>query len=113
LPTNAKSIQCFQKHTKLVENRFSRLKVIQNSIDESVGTSHKALERLALREIAFSQLAVKGLTQHSFFLHIFFALHRSVDGRQDSLVDKALDYRPKGTGFDARLDHKKAINMSD
>jgi hypothetical protein len=26
---------------------------------------------------------------------------------QDSLVDKALDYRPKGTGFDARLDHKR------
>jgi hypothetical protein len=28
-------------------------------------------------------------------------------GRQDSLVDKALDSRPKGTGFDPRLDHKR------
>jgi hypothetical protein len=28
-------------------------------------------------------------------------------GGQDSLVDKALDYRPKGTGFDPRLDHKR------
>jgi hypothetical protein len=27
-----------------------------------VGTSHKTLERLALRVIAFSQLAVKGLS---------------------------------------------------
>jgi hypothetical protein len=26
---------------------------------------------------------------------------------QNSLVDKALDYRPKGTGFDPRLDHKR------
>jgi hypothetical protein len=26
---------------------------------------------------------------------------------QDSLVGKALDYRPKGTGFDPRLDHKR------
>jgi hypothetical protein len=33
LQTGAKSIQCFQKHAKLIENRFSRLKVIQNSID--------------------------------------------------------------------------------
>jgi hypothetical protein len=52
---------CFQKHTKLIENRFSRSKVIQNLIEYSVGTSHKALERLALRETAFTQLAVKGL----------------------------------------------------
>jgi hypothetical protein len=28
---------------------------------------------------------------------------------QDSLVDKALDYRPKGTGFDPRLDHKRCL----
>jgi hypothetical protein len=28
-------------------------------------------------------------------------------GGQDSLVDKALDYRPKGTGFDPHLDHKR------
>jgi hypothetical protein len=28
-------------------------------------------------------------------------------GGQVSLVDKALDYRPKGTGFDPRLNHKK------
>jgi hypothetical protein len=28
-------------------------------------------------------------------------------GGLDSLVDKALDFRPKGTGFDPRLDHKK------
>jgi hypothetical protein len=27
------SIKCFQKHTKLIENRFSRTIVIQNSID--------------------------------------------------------------------------------
>jgi hypothetical protein len=53
LQTDAKSIQCFHKHTKLIENRFSRSKVIQNSIDQSVGTSHKALERLALRETCF------------------------------------------------------------
>jgi hypothetical protein len=26
---------------------------------------------------------------------------------QDSLVDKALGYRPKGTGFNPRLDHKR------
>jgi hypothetical protein len=26
---------------------------------------------------------------------------------QDSLVDEALDYRPKGTGFDPHLDHKR------
>jgi hypothetical protein len=29
-------------------------------------------------------------------------------GGQDSLVDKALDYRPKGTGFYPHLDHKGA-----
>jgi hypothetical protein len=28
-------------------------------------------------------------------------------GGQDSLVDKALDYRPKGTGFDPRLHHNR------
>jgi hypothetical protein len=28
-------------------------------------------------------------------------------GGQDSLVDKALDYRPKGTGFHPRFDHKR------
>jgi hypothetical protein len=33
LQADAKSIQCFQKHTKLIENRFSKSKVIQNSID--------------------------------------------------------------------------------
>ena len=33
LQTDGKSIQGFQKHTELIENRFSRLKVIQNSID--------------------------------------------------------------------------------
>jgi hypothetical protein len=32
-------------------------------------------------------------------------------GGQDSLVDKALDYRPKGTGFDPRLDHKKGAQL--
>jgi hypothetical protein len=42
----AKSIQCFQKHAKLIENRFSRSKVQLTS----VGTSHKTMERLALRE---------------------------------------------------------------
>jgi hypothetical protein len=31
----------------------------------------------------------------------------SIQGGQDSLVDKALDYRPKCTGFDPRLDHKR------
>jgi hypothetical protein len=49
LQTDAKSIQCFQKHTKLIENRFSRPKVIQNSNDSSVGTSYMALERLAVK----------------------------------------------------------------
>jgi hypothetical protein len=34
-------------------------------------------------------------------------MNESLDGGQDSLVDKALDYRPKGTGFDPRLDHKR------
>jgi hypothetical protein len=33
LQTDAKSIQCLQKHTKLFENRFSRSKVTYNSID--------------------------------------------------------------------------------
>jgi hypothetical protein len=33
LQTDSKNIQCFKKHTKLIENRFSRSKVIQNSID--------------------------------------------------------------------------------
>jgi hypothetical protein len=28
LQTDAKSIQCFQKHAKLIENRFSRSKVL-------------------------------------------------------------------------------------
>jgi hypothetical protein len=28
-------------------------------------------------------------------------------GGQDSLADKALDYRPKGSGFDPRLHHKR------
>jgi hypothetical protein len=42
-------IQFFQKHTKLNKNRISRPNVNQNFIDQSVGTSHKALERLALR----------------------------------------------------------------
>jgi hypothetical protein len=36
------------------------------------------------------------------FVRLFYVL-----GGQDSLVDKALDYRPKGTGFDPRLDHKR------
>jgi hypothetical protein len=39
-------------------------------------------------------------------LTIFWAPSPSIGG-QDSLVDKALDYRPKGTGFDPRLDHKR------
>jgi hypothetical protein len=34
-------------------------------------------------------------------------------GGQDSLVEKAFDYRPKGTGFDPRFDHKKSLNMSN
>jgi hypothetical protein len=38
-----------KKHTKLIENRFSRSKVIQNSIDWSVGTFHNELERLAVK----------------------------------------------------------------
>jgi hypothetical protein len=33
LHTDAKSIQRFQKHTKLIENWFSRSKIVQNSID--------------------------------------------------------------------------------
>jgi hypothetical protein len=33
LQTNAKRTQYFQKYTKLIENRFSRSKVIQNSND--------------------------------------------------------------------------------
>jgi hypothetical protein len=33
LQIDAKSIKCVRKHTKLIENRFSRSKVIQNSID--------------------------------------------------------------------------------
>jgi hypothetical protein len=49
LQTDAKSIQCFQKHSKLIKNRFSGSKVIQTSNDESVGTSHNALERLAMK----------------------------------------------------------------
>jgi hypothetical protein len=37
----------------------------------------------------------------------------SVSG-QDSLVDKALDYRPKDTGLDPRLDYiRRSVNMSD
>jgi hypothetical protein len=48
LQTDAKSIQSLQKHTKLIEHRFRRSKVIQNPIDESMGISYKALERLAL-----------------------------------------------------------------
>jgi hypothetical protein len=56
LRTDAKSIQYFQIHAKLIENWFSRSKV-----QLSVGTSHKTLECLALRVIAFSELAVKGL----------------------------------------------------
>jgi hypothetical protein len=45
-----RELNVFKKHTKLIENRFSRSEVIQNSIDWSVGTSHKALELLALKE---------------------------------------------------------------
>jgi hypothetical protein len=33
LKTDAKSIHCFQKHTKPIKTRFSRSNVIQNSID--------------------------------------------------------------------------------
>jgi hypothetical protein len=53
------SIQCFQKHTKLIESRFSRSKILQNSIDQIVrkfsqgaSTPHLIIQylRLALRE---------------------------------------------------------------
>jgi hypothetical protein len=37
---------------------------------------------------------------------VLFGISR-LNGGQDSLVDKALDYRPKGTEFDPRLDHKR------
>jgi hypothetical protein len=58
LQTDAKSIQCFQKHTKLIENRFSRSKVIPNSFDYlecgnfSQGAGTPGTERV----IAFLQL---------------------------------------------------------
>jgi hypothetical protein len=45
LQTDIKSIQCFQKHAKLIENWF-RSKVQLTS----VGTFNKTLERLAMRE---------------------------------------------------------------
>jgi hypothetical protein len=62
LQTDAKSIQWFQKLTKLIEHRFSRSKVIQNSIGNfSQGARTPGTER----DIAFSQLAVKGLKRNA------------------------------------------------
>jgi hypothetical protein len=37
LQTDAKSIQCFQNHAKLIENRFSRSKVQWTSSSSSSG----------------------------------------------------------------------------
>jgi hypothetical protein len=67
LQTYAKSIECFQKHAKLIENRFSRSKVLLTRVWEiltDAGTP--GTERV----IAFSQLAVKGLTKLDFALII-------------------------------------------
>jgi hypothetical protein len=54
MQTGTQRIHCSQKRKKLIANQFSRSKVI-----DCVGELHKALELLALRDIAFSQLAMK------------------------------------------------------
>jgi hypothetical protein len=59
LQTDAKSIQSFQKHAKLIENRFSRSKALLTRVWEllSQDAGTPGIERV----ITFSQLAVKGL----------------------------------------------------
>jgi hypothetical protein len=60
LQTDAKSIQYFQKHAKLIENQFSRSKVQLTRVEcgnFSQDTGTPGTERV----IVFSQLAVKGL----------------------------------------------------
>jgi hypothetical protein len=47
--TEAKSIICFQKHTRLKIDSVDQ-KLFKNQLTRVLGTSHKALERLALRE---------------------------------------------------------------
>jgi hypothetical protein len=59
LLTSVGTSQCFQKLAKLVENRFSRLKVLLTRVGTSQKTGTPGTERL----IAFSRLAVKGLKQ--------------------------------------------------
>jgi hypothetical protein len=51
-----------------------------------VGTSHKELERLVLRDIAFSQLAVKGLRTYTSY----FVVSDLVDDNRDSLFPVTL-----------------------
>jgi hypothetical protein len=65
--TDAQRIQCSQKHKNLIANRFSRSKVIQNAIEYVGEFSQGAGTSGTQSDIAFSQLAVKGLM--SFYLY--------------------------------------------
>jgi hypothetical protein len=64
LQTDAKSIQCFQKHAKLIENRFGRL---SGNFSQDAGTP--GTERI----VVFSQLAVKGLNKKRYFYNFLNA----------------------------------------
>jgi hypothetical protein len=69
MQTDAKSIQCFQKHAKLIENRLSRSKVQLTRVGNfSQDSGTPGTEGV----IAFSQLAVKGLSslQSALYLRV-------------------------------------------
>jgi hypothetical protein len=61
-----RAFNVFKKHIKLIENRFSRLKVLLTR----VGTSHKTGTPGTERLIAFSQLAVKGIKSSKLVFYI-------------------------------------------
>jgi hypothetical protein len=75
LQTYAKSIQFFHKHTKLIENRFSRSEVRLECGNFSQGSGTPGTDRV----IVFSQLVVKGLIPLS----------------QSVVLSKACNYREK------------------
>jgi hypothetical protein len=73
LQTDAKSIQCFQKHAKLIENRFSRSKVRLEYGNFSQDSGMPGTEGV----IAFSQLAVKGLKKIIMIIGMMFQVDAS------------------------------------
>jgi hypothetical protein len=63
MQTDAQRIQCSQKHTHTHTKTLLQISAVVPKLSTVWGNFHKALEHLALREILFSQLVVKGLNQ--------------------------------------------------